>query len=497
MIRNIQASSRVPGSKRRGLRNARSSAALDEIVSLVGTARERAREPPQARQQRDKFAADRIARGGHSCFLQRIGPQFFLPGVRNYRSGKIIAARPFGVERHMTPTLHLLLTLAFRRTGARPRGRASAAQVAQCRRRCQAAWRSVACGRQSSARWATRLAAPPIATGNSVTAYAANLRDVRRDLQRVAAAPREPRHDRYRPRWRAGDAPRSGRDCAQRGSSGGGAPARLHAARDDRLGRSRRDASWCCARRKACRHAKRWTRCARSIPNGAYDFNHIYLGAGDAASAPAQPAASVERRRRRRAHRVDRQRRRRDHPALRGLSIRQRGFAARKRSRARTARKWRRLIAGADSGFVAPRRRNALCCRRLWRRADRRRRCSIGAALGWMAEQRVPVINVSLVGPSQPCFGGWRACRWWRAAHIIVAAVGNDGPSAPPLYPASYPGRGRRDGRGCAQPRAAGSRTRRAGRFRSAGLGYRARPSQAAATSRCAAPRMRRRSWRG
>jgi minor extracellular protease Epr len=64
---------------------------------------------------------------------------------------------------------------------------------------------------------------------------------------------------------------------------------------------------------------------------------------------------------------------------------------------------------------------------------------AIARALGWMAAQRVPVIAVSLVGPPNALVG--KAVSRARARGIhIVAAVGNDGPSAPPAYPASYPG---------------------------------------------------------
>ena len=59
------------------------------------------------------------------------------------------------------------------------------------------------------------------------------------------------------------------------------------------------------------------------------------------------------------------------------------------------------------------------------------------AAFGWMVEERVPVINVSLVGPKNAMLErviGDLIAR----GYVIVAAVGNDGPAAPPLYPASY-----------------------------------------------------------
>jgi hypothetical protein len=64
---------------------------------------------------------------------------------------------------------------------------------------------------------------------------------------------------------------------------------------------------------------------------------------------------------------------------------------------------------------------------------------SIVRALGWLVNHRPTVINVSLVGPQNTAVE--RAVRIVRARGIhVVAAVGNDGPAAPPQYPASYPG---------------------------------------------------------
>lgn len=64
---------------------------------------------------------------------------------------------------------------------------------------------------------------------------------------------------------------------------------------------------------------------------------------------------------------------------------------------------------------------------------------AIARALGWLSVQQVPVVTISLVGPRNPLLE-----RVVRAAQargmMIVAAVGNDGPAAPPAYPASYDG---------------------------------------------------------
>lgn len=64
---------------------------------------------------------------------------------------------------------------------------------------------------------------------------------------------------------------------------------------------------------------------------------------------------------------------------------------------------------------------------------------AIAKALGWMVEQRAPVVAISLVGPPNPLLARIVAAAQARGL-MIVAAVGNNGPSSPPGYPASYPG---------------------------------------------------------
>ncbi|MEQ6335522.1 S8 family serine peptidase [Sphingobium sp. MK2] len=62
---------------------------------------------------------------------------------------------------------------------------------------------------------------------------------------------------------------------------------------------------------------------------------------------------------------------------------------------------------------------------------------AIARALGWMAARGVGVVTVSLVGPDNPLLAG--AIRLAKDKGVtVVAAVGNDGPAAPPAYPASY-----------------------------------------------------------
>jgi hypothetical protein len=63
----------------------------------------------------------------------------------------------------------------------------------------------------------------------------------------------------------------------------------------------------------------------------------------------------------------------------------------------------------------------------------------VSEAFAWLVHEQVPVINVSLVGPANRTLESVVAGAVARG-YLIVAAVGNDGPAAPPLYPAAWPG---------------------------------------------------------
>jgi subtilisin family serine protease len=63
----------------------------------------------------------------------------------------------------------------------------------------------------------------------------------------------------------------------------------------------------------------------------------------------------------------------------------------------------------------------------------------VARAMAWMARERVAVVNVSLVGPANRLLER-AVLALVQRGHLVVAAVGNDGPAAAPLYPASYPG---------------------------------------------------------
>jgi subtilisin family serine protease len=64
---------------------------------------------------------------------------------------------------------------------------------------------------------------------------------------------------------------------------------------------------------------------------------------------------------------------------------------------------------------------------------------AIARALGWLTSRGTSVVTISLVGPHNALLKSAVAAAQ-RKGVIIVAAVGNDGPAAPPAFPASYLG---------------------------------------------------------
>lgn len=64
---------------------------------------------------------------------------------------------------------------------------------------------------------------------------------------------------------------------------------------------------------------------------------------------------------------------------------------------------------------------------------------AIARALGWLAQNGVAVTTISLVGPDNRLLSD-AVSRAQQRGMLVVAAVGNDGPAAPPAYPASYKG---------------------------------------------------------
>ena len=167
-------------------------------------------------------------------------------------------------------------------------------------------------------------------------------------------------------------------------------------------------------------------------PEGSYDFNHVYTGSGAAAGVPAggAPAGRVGLV----DSGVDAQ-----HAVFGTAAVTRWGCGGRPVADAHGTAV-AALMVGRSDVFHGAAPGTALFAADVYcgvptgGAADR-----IAGALAWLAQQEVGVVNVSLVGPPNVLLG--RAVKAMQArGHVLVAAVGNDGPAAPPLYPASYPG---------------------------------------------------------
>lgn len=173
--------------------------------------------------------------------------------------------------------------------------------------------------------------------------------------------------------------------------------------------------------------------------DGGFTFNHVYSPAGGAIStaraAAAVPAASSP------AVRVGLI----DtgvaigHPALAQATVHQQGFAGPARAGAHgTAVASLLLDGGTGLTHAAP--GSVLFVADVYGGSPAGgSSTALAQALAWMVRNQAPVVNISLVGPRNALVEA--AVRQAQARGvIIVAAVGNDGPAAPPLFPAAYPG---------------------------------------------------------
>lgn len=215
--------------------------------------------------------------------------------------------------------------------------------------------------------------------------------------------------------------------------------ARLQAAGfavEDRPGLDGLDVGLVVLRPPAGLSARSAVRRAREIdPQGRYDFNHLYLEAGEPASEPPAVRAAGGVRVGLIDGGVDPR-----HPALKSVRIEQRGFApggVRPRAHGLAVAA---LLAGKQDRFTGAAPGADLYVADVYGATPAGgSAAAIAQALGWMAKARIGVVNVSLVGPSNLALEA--AVRTLVArGHLIVAAVGNDGPAAPPLFPAAYPG---------------------------------------------------------
>jgi len=178
-------------------------------------------------------------------------------------------------------------------------------------------------------------------------------------------------------------------------------------------------------------------------PVGQYDFNHLYQAAGaarDATGGPRATSAAAKADGRGLTVGVVDGSAAQSRPALLGVRLVQRAFAPGGARVTAHATAVASLISGAAGSFhgAAPGAR-LLVADVYGPTAAGGSAQAIASALDWLAQGKAPVVNISLVGPSNLLLGAAVRALVARGV-IVVAPVGNDGPAAPPLYPAAYPG---------------------------------------------------------
>lgn len=172
-----------------------------------------------------------------------------------------------------------------------------------------------------------------------------------------------------------------------------------------------------------------------AVPEATLDYDHIYMRGGEAATAapeiapPTPPTTGAPPHPRVRIGLVD-SGVDATQPAFRDSIVHPWGCGGEMRPGAHGTAVASLLVRRANADLYAT---DVYCGRPTGGSVD-----AIVAALAWLAQNRVPVINISLVGPKNLLLAQVVAALFARG-YVIVAAVGNDGPAAAALYPAAYP----------------------------------------------------------
>lgn len=175
-------------------------------------------------------------------------------------------------------------------------------------------------------------------------------------------------------------------------------------------------------------------------PAGDYVVNPIYLpsGAVGPGGAPASPPAAARTATGQAVGLIDGGVAV-DHPSLKPLHIVQRGFVDAAIQPTAHGTAVASLLAGREAGFRSAAPGAEVYAADVFGGSPKGGSAIVVAqALSWMATNRVRVVNISLAGPSNPLLAAAVRAASDRGV-LLVAAVGNEGPAAPPLYPAAYP----------------------------------------------------------
>lgn len=179
-------------------------------------------------------------------------------------------------------------------------------------------------------------------------------------------------------------------------------------------------------------------------PQGLYDFNHLYLDGGATAGASAALAAEgaagngTVAGSDRRVGLID-SGVAGDHEVFAGQDLHRHGCGGRSVPGAHGTAVASLLVGNAPALHGAAPAASLYAADVFCGEPTGGAASAVAEAFAWLAEQHVAVINVSLVGPPDTVLERV-VHEVVSRGHLVVAAVGNDGPAAPPLYPASWPG---------------------------------------------------------
>lgn len=174
----------------------------------------------------------------------------------------------------------------------------------------------------------------------------------------------------------------------------------------------------------------------RVIPDAEIDANHIYFQGSASAAPPLAAIAAVGNVSKASLGLIDGGVA--DHPSVRGR-VEQNGFAKGAPAASSHGTSVAALMIGSGDIKGARSGESLLAADVYGTDKAGGNASAIARALGWLARRGVSVVTISLVGPHNTLLKNTVAAAQ-RKGMIIVAAVGNDGPAAPPSFPASYPG---------------------------------------------------------
>lgn len=182
--------------------------------------------------------------------------------------------------------------------------------------------------------------------------------------------------------------------------------------------------------------ARAQKRLAKLLPDAEVDADHIYFASGPGGMLPTAALATTASSGQARLGLIDGGVA--AHPSVAGR-VEQRGFAAGAPHASRHGTAVASLLIGSGTVRGSAPGRRLLAADVYGSDPAGGSASAIARALGWLVQRGAAVTTISLVGPDNKLLAA-AVSRAQQRGMLIVAAVGNDGPAAPPAFPASYKG---------------------------------------------------------